>query len=90
DHENSRRGARQNEDEDLFNGDIWVGSATVSTGLVDGVGHLVPKMREVFGEKVAFKRYELRRPFLNRFGVSLAADVMFEIEDRLAFRRFGV
>ena len=49
--------------------EIWVGSATVATGLVDGVGHLVQKMKEVFGEKVAFKRYEQRHPFLNRFGV---------------------
>ena len=90
DHVKTRRGARLCEDEDLFKGDVWVGSATVATGLVDGVGHLVPKMKEVFGEKVAFKRYEQRRPFLNRFGVSLAADAMSEIEDRLAFQRFGV
>ena len=90
DHVKSRRGARLNEDEDLFNGDIWVGSASLSTGLVDGVGHLVPKMKEVFGEKVVLRRYERRRPLLNRFGMALAADAMSEVEDRLAFRRFGV
>ncbi len=90
DHVKSRRGVRLNEEEDLFNGEIWVGSAAIATGLVDGVGHLVPKMKEVFGEKVVLRPYGRRRPFLDRLGMTLAADAMAEIEGRLAFRRFGI
>ena len=63
---------------------------SLQTGLIDGVGHLVPKMKEIFGEKVVLKVYEQRRPLLARFGASLAGDAMAELESRAAFARFGV
>lgn len=90
DHVKTRRGERLNETDNLFNGDIWVGDSAVPTGLVDGVGHLVPKMKEIFGEKVVLKPYSQRRPLLARFGASVAGDAMSEIEARAEFARFGV
>ena len=89
DHVKTRRGNRLNEDMDLFNGDIWVGSEAMPTGLIDGVGHLVPKMKEIFGDKVNFRVYAQKRPLLSRFGASLVGDAISEIEDRAAFQRFG-
>lgn len=90
DHVKTRRGARLAEGADLFTGEIWVGSQALETGLIDGVGHLVPKMKEVFGDKVAFKVYAQRRPLLARIGARMAGDAIAEIEDRAAFARFGV
>lgn len=90
DHVKERRGDRLNAEQDLFTGEIWVGDSAIPTGLVDGVGHLVPKMKEIFGDKVILKPYALRRPMLARFGSSLAGDAMAELETRAAFSRFGV
>lgn len=88
-HVKARRGGRLAE-ADLFNADIWVGRQAVSVGLVDGIGHLVPKMKEVFGEKVSLVPLGQRRSFLSRFGLSLAQDALQAIEDRAAFGRFGL
>lgn len=90
DHVKTRRGDKLDESADLFTGEVWVGSQALATGLIDGVGHLVPKMKELFGDKVVFKVYQQKRPFLARFGAHLAGDVMAEVEDRAAFARFGV
>jgi serine protease SohB len=89
DHVKTCRGGRLNAEVDLFNADIWVGSQALPTGLVDGVGHLVPKMKEIFGDKVRFNSYAQKRPLLSRFGAHLVGDALSEVEDRAAFQRFG-
>ena len=90
DHVKARRGDRLDETIDLFTGEIWVGSHAVSTGLVDGVAHVVPKMKELYGEKVILRPYAQRRPILGRFGATLIGDALSEVEDRAAFARFGL
>lgn len=90
DHVKTRRGDRLNGEMELFDGSVWVGDEAVPTGLIDGVAHLVPKMKEVFGEKVRFRPYVQKKPLLGRLGASLIGDAMGEIEDRAAFARFGL
>jgi signal peptide peptidase SppA len=85
----SRRGEKLSGD-DLFSGDIWVGQQGVDVGLADGVGHLVPKMKELFGEDVKFNVQGLRRSWLQRLGIGTAADVINGIEDRALWSRFGL
>jgi serine protease SohB len=88
-HVKRRRGARL-ADRDLFTGEIWVGGSAIDVGLVDGVGHLVPKMKELFGDKVKFRVYQQRRPFLSRFGVQLFSGLADQIEERALYARFGL
>ena len=90
DHVKDRRGAKLPEEKDLFNGEIWVGQRGIDVGLADGIGHLVPKMKEVFGEKVHFKVYGQRRSLAARLGLSLAQDATMLLEERAAFARFGL
>lgn len=90
DHVKTRRGDKLSSEIDLFNGDIWVGGAAMDTGLIDGVGHLVPKMKELYGDKVALRVYQQRKPFLSRLGAQVIGDAMGEVEDRAAFARFGL
>ena len=90
DHVKTRRGDRLNTEMELFDGSVWVGDEAMPTGLIDGVGHLVPKMKEVFGDKVRFRPYVQKRPLLSRLGASLIGDAMVEIEDRAAFARYGL
>lgn len=88
-HVRDRRGAKL-ADGDLFDGNIWVGGKSVEVGLADGIGHLVPKMKEIYGDKVSFAVYQQRRPFLSRFGTGLLADAFAQIEERALFARFGL
>ena len=67
-HVQKRRGANLPEGEDLFTGEIWVGSKAIDKGLADGIGHLVPTMKHKFGDKVQLRPYGQRRGLLSRFG----------------------
>lgn len=86
----SRRGEKLDSATDLFTGEIWLAKRAVELGLIDGVGHLKPKMQELFGDKVRFRRYGLRKPFLSRFAASAIQDAVGSIEERAAFARFGL
>lgn len=85
----AQRGDRLATDRDLFNGEFWVGAKAREVGLIDGIGHLVPVMKERFGDKTRFVTYKQKKPFLSRFGASLFGQAMGEVEDRAAFARFG-
>lgn len=85
----ARRGDRLAGDRDLFTGAFWAGAESVELGLADGIAHLEPKMRELFGEDVKFLRYGIRLPWFRRIGLS--ADALLDAaEERAAFARFGV
>ncbi|ATX65403.1 S49 family peptidase [Roseinatronobacter bogoriensis] len=86
----SRRGAKLADDDSLFTGEFWVGNRAVELGLVDGLGHLVPIMKERYGDKVRFRIYGMRRPFLSRLGLSLLSDTMALAEERALYARYGV
>lgn len=77
-------------DKDLYNGDIWVGDNALDVGLADGIGHLVPKMKEKFGDKVRFIPYQTRRPLLSRIGAAAIDHSVQAIEERAHFARFGL
>ncbi len=89
-HVQSRRGDKLADDPDLFSGEIWVGKSAVDVGLADGVGHLVPVMKERFGDKVRFRKFDTRRPVWQRFGARLVNDAIHGIEERADFARFGL
>lgn len=89
-HVKTRRGAKLSTGQDLFTGEFWVGSRAVELGLADGIGHLVPKMREAFGAKVRFRVYGPRRPLLQRFGAQIVEQGLSAIEERSEYARFGL
>lgn len=88
-HVQARRGARL-ADADLFNADVWVGQAAVDVGLVDGIGHLVPKLKELYGEKVRLVPYGQRRSILQRFGARVISDALAGVEERALWAQFGL
>lgn len=88
-HVKARRGARLAAG-DLFNADVWVGQGAVDLGLADGIAHLVPKMKEIFGEKVQLRPLGQRRGLLSRFGLNLGESVLSHIEERALWARFGL
>ncbi|OED46492.1 S49 family peptidase [Leisingera sp. S232] len=90
DHVTERRGPKLKTDENLFTGEIWLARRAEELGLIDGIGHLKPKMKERFGEKARFRRYGLKKPLLSRFGMQVAQDALTGIEERAEYARFGL
>ncbi len=85
----ARRGDRLTTDTDLFDGRFWLGAEAARLGLVDGIGHAVPALRERYGDKVRLVPYGPRRPWLSRFGLALAEDAMAAAEERALWARLG-
>lgn len=86
----ARRGERLNTDEELFDGSIRIGAKAVDAGLADGIDHLVPKLKALYGEKLRFIAYGPRRPFLRRFGLNMMHDALAVAEERALRARYGV
>lgn len=90
DHVRARRGARLKTDADLFTGDVWVGGQAVELGLADGIGHLVPVMKQRFGDDTRFALHAPRRGLWSRLGAPSVSDVADEIAARALWARFGL
>ena len=86
----ARRGARLATDRDLFTGEVWVGRNGIAPGLVDGVGHLIPKLKELYGDKVRLAPYGIKRSIFQRFSGRILNDTMDQIEERALWARFGL
>ncbi len=89
-HVQGARGQRLDGDTELFTGDVWVGENAVKVGLADGLGHVVPKMKEVFGDKVKLLPYGPKRGLFARLGARFADDALALAEERAQFARFGL
>ncbi len=84
-----RRGAKL-ADRDLFTGEIWVGQGAIDVGLADGIGHLVPKMKEIYGDKVNLVMHGQKKSMFQRLGMGTASDVLNAVEDRTLWARYGL
>ncbi len=85
-----RRGDKLADNPDLFTGEVWIGQSAVEQGLADGVGHLVPTMKDRFGDKVQLRRLEQKKPLLPRIGIQAMQGAITEVEERALFARFGL
>lgn len=90
DHVNARRAGKLDQTQDLFTGEIWIGEKAIDVGLADQIGHLVPVMKERYGEKVTFRRFGPKKSFMSRFGAQIVDDAIGGIEERAAYGRFGL
>jgi serine protease SohB len=88
-HVKARRGARLAE-ADLFNADIWVGQGAVDLGLADGVAHLVPKLKSIYGDKVRLVPYGQKRSLFQRLGARIAQDALSGVEEQALWARYGL
>lgn len=94
-HVTARRGARLAQGTDLFQGDVWVGRQAVDLGLADGIGHAVPRLKEIYGAKARLVPIGQRRPFWSRFGAGAAAGAAMQAaldtaEERALWARYGL
>jgi len=85
----SRRGEKLTRT-DIFTGEIWAGQGSVDIGLADGIAHLVPKMKEIYGDKTRFTVAQPRRSLFQRLGAPGVQDAIGAVEDHLTWSRFGL
>jgi serine protease SohB len=90
DHVRASRGARLDQTADLFNADIWAGQQAVDLGLADGVAHLVPKLKQLYGDKVRLIPFGRKRSLFQRFGLNLIDEALGAVEDRALWARYGL
>lgn len=92
DHVKTRRGARLDlAVPDLFEGAFWAGRRAVDIGLVDGLGHLVPKLKDLYGDEVQLRPMGLKKGLLARFGLKAGAEALVDIADeRALWARVGL
>lgn len=90
DHITARRDGKLPTDQDLFTGEIWLAKRATELGLIDGIGHLRPMLKERFGKKVRFQNYAAKRGLLSRFSAQIVGDAVQGIEERAAYARFGL
>lgn len=87
-----RRGDRLADTEELYTGDVWLGSRALELGLIDGIGNL----REVIAQRYPDARIsvaEPKKPLLARLGIGApaAAGAMLDaVTQRAAWSRFGL
>jgi signal peptide peptidase SppA len=90
DHVKSARGKRLDAEADLFNADVWVGAQAVPLGLVDGLAHLTPKLKELYGDKVKLIPLGRRRSLFQRLGLAAVDHTLGALEDRALWARYGL
>ena len=86
----ARRGDKLDTAADLFSGDVWVGEEAVALGLADGLGHLVPRIKERFGPKTRFTTHGRRRSFFARLGMRAMEDAAGLVEERALWAQYGL
>ncbi|HIC67713.1 MAG: S49 family peptidase [Paracoccus sp.] len=87
-HVTARRGSKLADGRDLFTGEFWAGREAVDLGLADGIAHLVPKMKALFGDKTRFSVHTPKQSLFRRLGLS--AEAVFDAAaETAAFQRFG-
>ncbi len=92
----SRRGSKLAQDDpELFSGAFWAGRGALERGLIDGIGHFRPVLRERYGDEVEIVQVKARQPLFKRLtggGIGaegLAGEVAAMMDERLARQRYG-
>lgn len=89
-HVKTCRGVKLSDDGDLFTGEIWVGQKAIDVGLADAIGHLVPVMKERFGDKVVFNNFGPKRSLFQRFGARVLTDTLEQLDEKALWAQFGL
>ncbi|MGB0660848.1 MAG: S49 family peptidase [Mangrovicoccus sp.] len=86
----TRRGDKLDESQPLFTGEIWIGAKAIEVGLADGLAHLGPKMKELFGDKVVLENMSPKRSWMSMLSGGVASEAMASLEERASYARFGL
>ena len=89
-HVKARREGKLLMGEELFTGEFWLAGKAEKLGLIDGQAHLIPKLKELYGDKVKLIRHVRKKPLFPRLGAQIVEDGLTAIEERAEYARFGL
>ena len=94
-----RAGKLKAKDSELFNGAYWTGKRALELGLIDGIQHLMPTLKSMFGSKVEITEMKESKGLGARlFGMGARHGLATEfvdagltsIEERTLWGRYGL
>ena len=77
-------------DKNIFTGEFWVGETAKNLGLIDDIGHLIPTMKKLYGDKTEFYVQEKKKGLISRFGVKIANETIGGLENHANWSKFGL
>ncbi|QYM72504.1 S49 family peptidase [Pseudochrobactrum sp. Wa41.01b-1] len=96
----ARRGAKLQDNDDLFTGQFWTGITALQLGLIDGLDDMRSHLRKLYGEKTKFNLIQPSRGLLGRKntgGISHAQmlgaageSLMNVLEEKALWSRYGL
>lgn len=95
-----RRGAKLQDNEDLFTGQFWTGVTGLQLGLVDGLGDIRSHLRKAYGDKTELKLIQSSRGLLGRKSASgilhgqmigaAGESLLATVEEKTLWSRYGL
>ena len=77
-------------DKNIFTGEFWVGETAKNLGLIDDIGHLIPTMKKLYGDKTEFYVQEKKKGLISHFGVKIANETIGGLENHANWSKFGL
>jgi len=88
-HVEVRRGKKITKDQ-VYTGEFWNAEKALNLGLIDGIGHLEPILKDRYGEKIEFKLVSRRKPLFARLSKTMINGVVGLIISKLHFSRYNL
>jgi signal peptide peptidase SppA len=85
-----RQGKLQESEEKLFTGAFWSGKKAAQLGLVDAICDMRSKMKEKFGSDVKILQISAKKGFIKSLISEKFSEILFKIEERVSFNKFGL
>lgn len=86
----SERRKEKVQDDLAFTGRFWTGKKAMEIGLVDQIGHMVPVMKEKFGDKVKFNFYAKKKKFLSSLSAQITGSFLDNVKVHSLWEKYNL
>ena len=84
----SLRRGRRIEGQKVFTGEVWEAQRAKELGLIDGIGHLEPVLKERYGQDIKFKKLDRKRGIFSKFGKATVDGIIDAVNENVHFAKF--
>ena len=72
----------------IFTGEVWEAQRAKELGLIDGIGHLEPVLKERYGQDIKFKKLDRKRGIFSKFGKASVDGIIDAVNENVHFAKF--
>ena len=84
----SARRGQKIEEKKVFTGEVWEAKRAKELGLIDGIGHLEPLLKEKYGEEIVFKKLDRKKGIFSRFGKASIDGIIDAVNENIYWSKF--